>query len=153
MRVTDHVTDSCKMENAEAVLEYGCTYEIPAFTHVSYNNWLFGHCPLYCFYLYRFWDLTLSQSSCKILLSLFQSMELVPVSNHQNRHKTKYIYQTQHGQSVIVKTNISKHHIHEYLHPQEVTAKVRENHSQKMIKKLCFVHILVFNNCIYISPS
>jgi hypothetical protein len=57
-------------------------------------------------------DWILSPSSGKILLSWAQPIEPDPISEHQNKHKTEYINQTQHNPSAGVKTNNTKLYTH-----------------------------------------
>jgi hypothetical protein len=64
VRIPDHVSYSYKTDDAAAVFEYGCRYEHSTSIYVCYNYWLFGHCPLSCFYLkQRFGERTLTPSS------------------------------------------------------------------------------------------
>jgi hypothetical protein len=63
-----------------------------------------------------FGDWTPPPSSGESLLSWAHLVELVPISGHQNQHKTGYINQTQHKPLEAVKTDITNLCMHEALH-------------------------------------
>jgi hypothetical protein len=74
----------------------------------QHNYCVFGHYPSSCFLFKtrRFGHLILSVSSVKNLLSWPQSIELIPLSEHQHQQKKGYINQAQHKPLARVKTNI-----------------------------------------------
>jgi hypothetical protein len=83
----------------------------------NYNYCVSGH-YLFSFYLnaHHFGDWILSLSSGENLLCWAQSVELVPISRHQDQHKIGHINQAQHKPSARVKTsikNIKKNSTHE----------------------------------------